>query len=240
MKPVGEQSEVCSTMEHFSDLLTRETVTNVIPLSDDLLDVRFEKKIDNRRDCRSALLIGSYILSHSRQLLHEKITFISSNYNGFNLIMINSDAVLFSITAGQCTKKMGISNRVGEFKHQIKDSKHLLSFHGLSPNAYHICYVSQENRLLQVSKLSGFSLRNFLAKPLDEKDFEKLLECAFSGIGHEIPIKQIRMHRSVFGYTEKEFIFFLRAKIDQKRINLSNYKTLAYGFREDDLEIATK
>ena len=58
--------------------------------------------------------------------------------------MINCDAIFFSNKSEEIlSQKFKLDEKkIGAFKSEIKDLHEIQSFHALSPNSYHLTYVS--------------------------------------------------------------------------------------------------
>lgn len=235
MRPHTEANIFCHSNKDLIRLLTSDNVENINPINSKVLDVTVSRPSDNRRQSRTCLPIGAYLLGYARQLLDEQICEIKlQSKEDCRLLMVNTDSCLLALPQNQSLSNIPISSSIGDFKHQIKNSKSLQSFYALSPTAYHITYTTHQGTLEQITKLAGFCLSNVLAHPLSCNDFEKLLDCALStskDCEYQIPMKQIRTDRKTQDYPiVKEFIYYLRSKLDDKRVNLLNFDTLSYGF----------
>ena len=177
--------------------------------------------------------MGAHIYGFARQLLQERLNEVKAIFPTSKLFMVNTDSCVVSIPRDKEISTLSISSEMGFWKHQIKDCHEILKFFSLSAVAYHITYVSKKGELEQMSKIAGFCLKTMLAPGIDANDFEYLLKKAISGEKAEIKIEQFRK-KSQSGYASEEtrIQFCLRSSFDDKRVNLDDFNTCPFGFRD--------
>ena len=110
-------------------------------------------------------------------LLFRKIEEIKKNSPSMKVLYLNTDAIMIEIPTN-IPLPFTISSRTGDWKHQIKNCKMITKFVALNPSCYHLTYIDFEDKLLQVNKISGFSLESAIAGDFDIGKFENLLYSA--------------------------------------------------------------
>lgn len=233
-KPFEEKSTLCDNIQEFNQVLARENVLNVIPLSENLIDVISSYKTTNLRHPNTCITLGIHIFTFARQLLQEKIIEIKKTFSPSEILMVNTDAAVVAIPSTQSITLLPISNKVGHWKHQLKDSCQILRFFCLNATTYQLTYLNSEKQQIQVTKMAGFCLNNMLANSVPSKEFEDLVQKGILQEKAEIKICQFRKKKRPGDIAiETKTEFCLKSKLDGKRVSFPNYKTLAYGYPND-------
>ena len=172
------------------------------------------------------------ILGYARILIDMKRLEILEKMPSSRMIMLNSDAIIFAHDKSESIA-IQLSKKSGDLKNEFKDCKEILKFYALNPRCYHLTYESDLNIVKQVSRVSGFSLRNVLASPTyDNFDFDEFLKKALQNEDEALGIDQIRTKNDLeLGLKTHAIIkFYLRNTLTQKRIVLNNFTTKPFGF----------
>ena len=163
-------------------------------------------------------------------MLFQKIHQIKMLYPDMKTFLLNTDACVISLPNNATLNN--ISEKTGDFKHQINQCKEILTFYGLSPVCYHLTYKNNEDTIMQISKLAGFKLNTVLTGTLDTHQFEYLLSLAMLDEKNEFPIQQLRTFKKFDSQVTKKIVFHLRNIVDRTRvIQRENFTTLPYGFK---------
>ena len=93
-------------------------------------------------------------------MLFQKIHQIKMSHPKMQTLLLNTVACIISIPNDATLNN--ISEKNGDWKHQIYGCKEILTFYGLSPVCYHLIYKNNQDRIMQICKLAGFKLNTVL------------------------------------------------------------------------------
>ena len=228
-----QKNVLCRNFDDLNSYFLKNSnnVTNIELISESLCNVTLEDRQFEREKKKSntSLIIGNFIVWGGRLLLESKIMEINDKFDNVKLKMVNTDSVIFSMPAkNNLSEKITISNEIGEWKHQLKNCHEITHFYSLSPVCYNLSYTTNQGLSCQLNKICGFNFQCCSTK-VDSKDFEELLTKAIKDQYLGIKVDQIR------SYTKKDLkkkmVYTLRNTLDQKRIVLDSFQTVAFGYK---------
>jgi hypothetical protein len=228
-----QKNVLCRNFDDLNSYFLKNSnnVTNIELISESLCNVTLEDRQFEREKKKSntSLIIGNFIVWGGRLLLESKIMEINDKFDNVKLKMVNTDSVIFSMPAkNNLSEKITISNEIGEWKHQLKNCHEITHFYSLSPVCYNLSYTTNQGLSCQLNKICGFNFQCCSTK-VDSKDFEELLTKAIKDQHLGIKVDQIRSYPKKD--LKKKMVYTLRNTLDQKRIVLDSFQTVAFGYK---------
>ena len=171
-------------------------------------------------------------------LLFRKIEEIKKNSPSMKVLYLNTDAIMIEIPTN-IPLPFTISSRTGDWKHQIKNCKMITKFVALKPSCNHLTYLDFEDKLLQVNKISGFSLESAIAGDFDIGKFENLLYSAIhekkSNKKENVDWNVLQMRKfntDRYSFIHKKCLFSLRNSLDRTRLCNKDFTTRSFGYKK--------
>lgn len=226
----------CKTLRDIQKRVCKQNVemSDIFVINENICQIEVSESKKIKPSLIGNLYITSIINALARKFIYEQSMIVESNFGV--LLSIDTDSLTFALPTTS-TMPLKISDKIGDFKHVLKEDCKLLSFHSLAPRNYSIVYENAEGKLMHHLKIKGLSLTsNNCNELITSQLYSEFVTKSFQNDIQKFYLPQMRKKcdKQTKKYDEILTTFNFGNEIHVKRYIIQNnatYETYPYGYK---------